>query len=127
MANRILYWTPRIICILAILLISMFALDSFAPGNPLGKQLLAFLIHLIPSFILAGLLVFAWKYELAGGLIFTITGLGLIIIYAINGTRSETVAFFRMLSYGLILFSPFVIAGILFIISASRMKRTLNK
>jgi hypothetical protein len=123
MLNRILYWTPRIICILAILFMSMFALDSFSPGIPFGKQVAAFLIHLIPSFILTGLLVFTWKYELAGGLIFTLTGLGIIIIYAINGLRSETVSFARMLSYGLILFSPFVVAGILFIIRALRLRK----
>jgi len=31
--TKILYWSPRILCILAILFISIFALDAFEPGH----------------------------------------------------------------------------------------------
>jgi len=55
------YWLPRILCILAILFISLFALDSFDPELSLYKQLSGFLMHMIPSFILVALLIVAWK------------------------------------------------------------------
>ena len=74
---RVFHWLPRIICILALLFISMFAADSFAPGQTIWQQIGAFLIHLIPSFILLALLIAAWKWEFIGGIIFIIMGLGL--------------------------------------------------
>ena len=46
------HWLPRILCILSILFISMFALDAFAPNLTIWQQITDFLIHLIPSFIL---------------------------------------------------------------------------
>ena len=61
---KVLHWLPRIICILAILFVSMLALDSFAPGLTIWQQLGAFLMHLIPSFVLLVFLVIAWKWEL---------------------------------------------------------------
>jgi len=45
----------------------MFSLDSFGGNNPLGRQLLGFLMHNIPVFILIIALVIAWKYEILGG------------------------------------------------------------
>ena len=67
---KIFHWVPRILCILAILLISMFALDSFSPERTFWQNLGAFLIHLIPSFALIALLIVAWKWELPGGIAF---------------------------------------------------------
>jgi hypothetical protein len=73
---KILYWTPRVICILAILFVSLFALDAFDPKLSVWQQLKDFLIHLIPSFILLAILIVAWKREIIGGIIFTLIGLG---------------------------------------------------
>ena len=68
------HWLPRIICILAILFVSMFALDSFSPDLTLWQQIVGFLIHLIPSYILIALLLVAWKWEYVGGIVYTIFG-----------------------------------------------------
>jgi hypothetical protein len=73
-SDRIFYWFPRIFCILAILFISMFALDSFSPELTIWQQLGAFFIHLIPSFILLVFLFIAWKWEFIGGIIFILIG-----------------------------------------------------
>ena len=54
---KILHWLPRIICILAILVVSMFALDSFAPELTFWQQIGGFLMHLIPSFVLLSILI----------------------------------------------------------------------
>lgn len=121
---RVFYWLPRIICIFAILFISMFAADAFAPELTLWQQLSAFLIHLIPSFILVALLVFAWKWECIGGIIFIVIGLGLSpFIFKHNYNMNHSVG----MSLGVILMItfPFVVVGILFIISHFMNKKNL--
>ena len=68
-----------------ILFVSLFAADAFSPGLTIWQQLGAFVIHLIPSFILLTFLIVAWKWELIGGIIFIIIGLALSpVIYVHN-------------------------------------------
>ena len=121
-SNRIVYWTPRILCILAILFISMFALDSFSPEKTIWQQLGAFFIHLIPSYVLIALLIIAWKWEYIGGLIFIVIGLGFspfIFIHNYNMNHSIWMSLFIIL---MITF-PFIIVGVLFIWSHFIKKR----
>jgi len=113
----LIYWLPRIICILSILFVSMFALDAFAPGLSFWQQLGDFLIHLIPSFVLLAVLIVAWKWELYGGIAFTIIGLALSpFIFMLNHHRNH---FTIGASLGVVMMItfPFVVVGILFIIS----------
>ncbi len=113
---KFLHWTPRIICILAILFISLFSLDAFSPYLTLQQQIAAFLMHMIPSFVLIALLLIAWKWELIGGIIFTLIGLGFspfIFMHNYNMTHN----FWHCINVVLIINLPFVIVGILFIIS----------
>jgi len=121
-SDRILYWSPRIIGILTILFISMFAFDSFSPGNTLGQNLLALLIHLLPSIGLLILLLVAWKWELIGGIIFTLAGIAWsIFVYMINFKRTGSAgkALFVVLTLAL----PLIITGILFIMNHYRGKK----
>ncbi|WP_243347737.1 hypothetical protein [Parabacteroides sp. FAFU027] len=113
---KIIHWAPRIICILAILFISIFALDAFNPTFTLWQQLSGFFIHLIPSFILLALLILSWKKELLGGILFTLIGCILSpVIYQHNFSMNHSV----LMSLGIILIItvPFVVVGVLFIIS----------
>jgi hypothetical protein len=113
---KIIHWTPRILCILAILFVSMFALDSFSPGIPLWKQIVGFFMHMIPSFVLTIFLLVAWKWELIGGAIFIILGLGLMpFIYMMNYHMNHSV--WMSLEVILLINAPFVVVGILFILS----------
>lgn len=98
-------WTARALGILSILFLSVFALDVFQPGQPLLPELLGFLVHLIPSFVLAVFLAVAWEHELLGGVLFAAAALG---------------AFFLLGNpwfVNAILCGPFFIAGLLFIAS----------
>lgn len=116
---KILYWLPRVICILAILFVSLFALDSFEKGMSIWKQILAFIIHLIPSFILTLLLITAWKWEKIGGIIFLILGLGispLLFIKNYQMNQSITTSSLIVLAISF----PFVVVGILFLIGYYR-------
>lgn len=113
---QVFYWLPRIICILAILLVSLFAADAFSPELNIWQQIGAFMIHLIPSFILLAFLIIAWKWELIGGIIFMVIGLGLSpVIFTYNYKMNESV----WMSLGIIMAItiPFVIVGGLFIAS----------
>ena len=65
---KILFWTPRVLMIIFIAFISLFALDSFEGDKNLIKKLLGFIIHLIPTFILILLLIISWRRELIGSL-----------------------------------------------------------
>ena len=123
---KISHWLPRALCILAILFVSMFALDAFSPELSFWQQIMAFLIHLIPSFILLALLILAWKKEFIGGIIFTIIGLGLTpVIFSHNYRMNHSV----VMSLGVILTItiPFVLVGILFIVSHFKKKNVQKK
>ena len=114
--NQTLFWIPRILCILAILFISMFSLDAFDPHYTVWQQIGAFLIHLIPSYILIILLVIAWKWELVGGIIFVLIAvLFSPFIYIHNFRMNHSV--WMSLSIILMITVPFIIVGGLFILS----------
>ena len=128
---KVFHWLPRIICLLAILFVSLFAADAFAPELTIWQQLGAFIIHLIPSFVLIAFLIVAWKWEYVGGLIFLIIGIVLSpIVFIHNFKMNDSV--WMSLGTILIITIPFVIVGVLFMVSHSlkkknRLKTTLNK
>jgi hypothetical protein len=105
----------------------MFALDAFAPGLTFGQQLGDFLMHLLPSFVLLAFLVVAWKWELIGGIIFTIIGVGLSpFIFLLNYNRNH---FSVGASLGIVMMInlPFIAVGVLFIVSHYLKKKNLQK
>ena len=108
--SKYLYWTPRLLAILAILFVSMFALDIFGQGYTFLETVVGLFMHLIPSFILAIILIIAWRYELIGGILFLIPPVFYICMTAVN------VPFLIALSWSLTIAGPFIIVGILFII-----------
>jgi hypothetical protein len=123
---KVFHWLPRIICILAILFVSLFAADAFSPELTIWQQLGAFIFHLIPSFILLAFLIVAWKWEYIGGIIFIIIGLGLSRFFFVNKYKMNDSIW---MSLGIILSItiPFVIVGVLFIVSYFLKKKNLPK
>ena len=65
---RLLLWTPRAAGILLAAFLALFALDSFGAGEPLSRAIPAFLIHLIPTYLVLGVVVAAWRVEWVGAL-----------------------------------------------------------
>lgn len=113
---KLIYWTPRIICILAILFVSMFAGDAIDEGQTLWHNIGALLIHLIPTIILLSVLLVAWRYELIGGIILTVFGLAFSgIVFSMNFNRLHSAG--ESLGIAAMICMPFVVAGILFIVS----------
>lgn len=124
-SSAVIYWLPRIICILAILFIGMFSLDAFQPGLPLWKQLTGFLMHNIPAFILLAALILAWKREFIGGILFIVLGIVMsILIFNINYDRNQF-SFVVSLRNAAMIAVPFILAGILFVLSHNRRKKTI--
>lgn len=72
-----LYWLPKVLSILLILFISIFALDVFGES----QWFLALIMHLIPSFILITLTIIAWKNEKIGGILFILVGIAMSFFF----------------------------------------------
>jgi hypothetical protein len=54
---------------------SLFALDVFEAGTPLGEMLLGFLMHMLPMLALAAVLAVAWRWPWVGAAIFGLAAL----------------------------------------------------
>lgn len=105
--NKHLYWTPRVLGIIFIFLISILALDAFSEGYSFWIAIGAFLIHLVPSFMLILVLLIAWKREEIGGSIFIAAGLLSVILTFSRETFPGS----------LIVAGPFILVGILFLLN----------
>ena len=70
-----LFWAPRILSLLFIGFVSMFALDVFEEHSGFWRTLLALTIHLIPSLVLIGALAIAWRWEWVGAVIYAAAGM----------------------------------------------------
>ncbi|MGB7621126.1 MAG: hypothetical protein WBN92_02145 [Terriglobia bacterium] len=106
-AKRLLFWTPRILCILFALFISLFALDAFNEGYGFWKALLALLIHLIPTGVILIVLAISWRWEWVGGILFP--ACGLFYLEKVWGR-------FHWSAY-LIISGPMFLVGVLFLIN----------
>ena len=98
--KRILFWTPRVLCILFVMFLSVFALDVFSENDGFGETILALLIHMVPTFVIVIALVIAWRWELVGAILFI------------------TSAFFFLISSGgesWIISGPLFLVGVLFL------------
>jgi len=79
----IMHWLPRILSIVFIIFLSLFALDVFSEYT--GWNLLsALFIHLLPSLVLSGIVVISWKYDLVGAIIFLSFSIFYIIVIGLN-------------------------------------------
>jgi hypothetical protein len=90
-SKRMLYWAPRVWGIVYALFISFFALDVLDAHLPFAKLMLALAIHLIPTAILAVVLVFAWQRDWVGCVGFI--ALGLLYLWITHLRYPATVYF----------------------------------
>ncbi len=108
---------PRIAGIGLIIFVSLFALDVFDTHVTLWAQVGGFIIHLAPSFVLALVLLLAWKFELIGAIAYMVIA---FLYYILTGGREHWSAYVTISG------SLFLV-GILFlmdwIIYKSRSKR----
>jgi hypothetical protein len=115
--NKTLFWLPRILMILFIIFIGMLALDAFDGYETLIHKIGAFLIHLIPAYILIALLIVSWKRELIGGIAFFV--LGVFYIVWAWGKFPLSVYFF--------ISGPLFLISILFFLNWFKAKKNLHE
>lgn len=83
-------------------------------------------MHLIPSFVLLGILIVAWKWENIGGIILIIVVVVLsVFIFNLNYNQRHFTLWQSIMNVSIFCL-PFVIAGILFIISHRAKKKELS-
>ena len=120
--SRILFWLPRIMTILAILFVSIFALDAFQPELTVSEQWGGFVIHLVPSYLLTVILIVAWKWEYVGGILFLVIGL-LATPYVFLGNYQVNNSLGQSILVVLSVTIPFAIVGLLFLVNHFRNKK----
>ena len=79
--KKLLYWTPRILCLLFAAFISIFALDVFSEGYSFGETVVALFMHLVPTFVVLIVLTISWHWEWVGAVTFAVLGV-LYIVWA---------------------------------------------
>jgi hypothetical protein len=104
--NKIILWLPRVISIAFVLFISLFALDVFSEYTG-WNAVVAFLIHLIPSIVLLGVVLLSWKYELIGTAVF----LAFAVFYIVSAGLDKPWTWYAFIS------GPAVLTSILFFLS----------
>jgi len=105
--KRVLFWTPRIICIVFAVFISIFAFDVFEQGYGILKTIIALLIHLIPTGIVVIILVISWRWEWVGAILFNALAVFYLVWYWGK---------FPWINY-LALSGPLFLVGVLFLIN----------
>lgn len=115
--KQFLYWTPRVLCILFVLFLSLFSLDVFEEGFGFWGTCLALVVHLIPVYIVIITLVIAWRWEWIGAMLF----IALAIFYlAWSWGRFHWTAY-------LSISGPLTLVGILFMVNWLVKTRLLRK
>lgn len=100
-----LKWIPRILCILLAIFTGLFSLDAFGPGITFWKGLIGFIIHLIPTFLIIGILMLSWKWDWIGGISFIVLGVAYMTLMTSVDKALP------------LIYIPIFITGLLFLIS----------
>jgi hypothetical protein len=91
-AKRFLFWTPRIVCILFALLLSLFSLDVFGQGLGFKDLLIAAVMHQFPAVIMIVVLAVAWRWEWVGAVLYAAAGLLYAVLAVARGQGFWTLA-----------------------------------
>ena len=78
--KRFLFWSPRILCILFSIFLSIFALDIFYEDYGFGEMILALIMHLLPTCFIVVMLVIAWRWEGIGAILFIVLPLFYLVM-----------------------------------------------
>ena len=104
-AKRVFFWTPRILCILFAIFLSVFALDVFTEGCGFWQTIGALLRHLVPTFIVVIALLIGWRWEWVGAVLFS----ALAVFYVVWMWGR-----FPLVTY-LFISGPLALVGVLFL------------
>lgn len=105
--KNILTWFPRLLGLLFSGFMAILALDAFSGGGGIWRQLGAFVLHLIPAFLVLACVRVAWQHRILGGLLCMLLGM-LFAVYF--GAWRDSLSF-AMLAL------PLMVAGAFFLLS----------
>ena len=105
--RKSLFWTPRILCIFFAAFLTIFSLDVFEGGYGFWGTVLGLLMHNIPTFFLVAVIIFTWRYEWVGGIIF----IALAIFYIVMFWGRFPLITYVMIS------GPLIVIGILYFLN----------
>lgn len=103
--KRVLFWTPRVLCILFAMFLSLFALDVFEEGGGFWETAGALIVHLVPVHIVIIVLVVAWRREWVGAFLFN----ALALLYVVTTWGRFPLAAYLSVS------APLILVGVLFL------------
>jgi hypothetical protein len=113
--KKFIYWLPRVLTIIYILFLALFAFDSFEGDNSIWKKILGFFIHLTPNFVLIIILIISWKREWIAGILFNMLAVFYIVFF---WRRFLLGAYFSIAG-------PLFLTGILFLINWYQRKKDM--
>ncbi len=123
--GEILYWTPRFLCMVAIVVISMLTIEAFKPEFSSWHQLRTFIMQMVPAFTLVLLLLVAWRRELTGGTIFMLVGVIMaFFVYKYHYHLSHS--FIKSAGRVVIMAFPLLLTGVLFVLDYFYKKKHRN-
>lgn len=108
--KKALYWVPRVLAVVLAAFISLFAFDVFGEDYTLSEKIVAFAIHLLPTFLLIAILIIAWKWERIGGLIYL--ALGIFYLLMMIGEDIPLIAYLAIPGWVLLTSALFLINGL---------------
>lgn len=117
MRGNKLVWIPRILAIALNIFLATFAFDVFEGQISIWEQLLGFLIHLTPNFILLVITIIAWKVPRIGGVLFFLVSAFFAVFFRVWNVASE-VNIFRLVLVVLI-----ATIGVMFLVFGNRIVR----
>src|SRR5512133_1018471 len=104
---KFILWAPRILALLIAAFVVLMALDNFTAGAPADQQVKGFFISILPALGLIAGMILSFRYKLAGGIAIILMG---IIMTMLLKFSVKSLPF-------LILSTPVIVTGILFILS----------
>lgn len=114
--TKLWYRAPRFLSLLFVGFLSLFSLDVFSFYSG-WAAVVPLLMHLIPSFVLLAGVIFAWKYDVIGGVVFV----GFAVVYVL------LVGFDRPWSWYAAISGPSFLIGFLFFLNWYAKKRNSSR
>jgi hypothetical protein len=110
LARRALFWAPRVLSIVFVAFLSLFATDVFDAHRGFWPTLQALGIHLIPTLVLIVALILAWRREWIGAVVYAVMAV-LYILWVTTMRRPVPAA--TRLSWAIMIAGPaLLIAGL---------------
>lgn len=113
LSKRVLFWTPRVLSIVYVVFLSVFALDVFEEDLGFWLTGAALVIHLVPSLALLAALILAWRWEWIGAVFYAIWGL-LYVVWVASVSRPWSAG--MRINFALVIAGPAFVAAVLFLI-----------